>query len=82
MAFLIYLCIIKWMLQHNRGCPLFQDGVMLCKATAGTGVPLSLSPYIGATCPFIVFETADLDSAIDEVIEAAFKKKKEVMLLS
>ncbi|XP_018554052.1 aldehyde dehydrogenase family 16 member A1 [Lates calcarifer] len=55
-----------------------QDGVMLCKATAGMGVPISISPCIGATCPFIIFESADLDSAVDGVIETAFKKKKEV----
>lgn len=58
---------------------LFQDGVMLCKATAGMGVPISISPCIGATCPFIIFESADLDSAVDGVIETAFKKKKEVI---
>lgn len=55
-----------------------QDGVMLCKATAGMGVPLSVSPCIGATCPFIIFESADIDSAVDGVIETAFKKKREV----
>ncbi|GLD61166.1 aldehyde dehydrogenase family 16 member A1 [Lates japonicus] len=55
-----------------------QDGVMLCKATAGMGVPISVSPCIGATCPFIIFESADIDSAVDGVIETAFKKKKEV----
>ncbi|XP_051242816.1 aldehyde dehydrogenase family 16 member A1 [Dicentrarchus labrax] len=55
-----------------------QDGVMLCKATAGMGVPVSVSPCIGATCPFIIFESADIDSAVDGVIEAAFKKKREV----
>ncbi|KAM4635610.1 aldehyde dehydrogenase family 16 member A1 [Polymixia lowei] len=55
-----------------------QDGGMLCKATAGMGVPVSLSPCIGATCPFIIFESADIDSAVDGVIEAAFKKKKEI----
>ncbi|KAM3864281.1 aldehyde dehydrogenase family 16 member A1 [Diretmus argenteus] len=55
-----------------------QDGGMLCKATAGMGVPVSLSPSVGATCPFIIFESADLDSAVDGVIEAAFKKKKEI----
>lgn len=55
-----------------------QDGVMLCKATAGMGVPVSVSPIIGATCPFIIFESADIDSAVDEVIETAFKKKREV----
>ena len=58
---------------------LCQDGVMLCKATAGMGVPLSVSPCIGATCPFIIFESADIDSAVDGVIETAFKKKREVM---
>lgn len=51
---------------------------MLSKATAGMGVPLSVSPCIGATCPFIIFESADIDSAVDEVIETAFKKKREV----
>ncbi|KAF3699641.1 Aldehyde dehydrogenase family 16 member A1 [Channa argus] len=55
-----------------------QDAVNLRKATAGMGVPVSVSPCIGATCPFIIFESADIDSAVDEVIEAAFKKKKEI----
>lgn len=52
---------------------------MLCKATAGMGVPVSVSPCIGATCPFIIFESADIDSAVDGVIETAFKKKREVI---
>ncbi|XP_075996571.1 aldehyde dehydrogenase family 16 member A1 [Genypterus blacodes] len=55
-----------------------QDGVKLCQATAGSGVPVSLSAVIGATCPFIIFESADIDSAVDGVIEAAFKKKNQV----
>ncbi|XP_022603754.1 aldehyde dehydrogenase family 16 member A1 [Seriola dumerili] len=55
-----------------------QDGVMLCKAAAGMGVPISVSPCIGATCPIIIFESADIDSAVDGVLETAFKKKKEV----
>lgn len=55
-----------------------QDGVMLCKATAGMGVEVSVSPCIGATCPFIIFESADIDSAVDGVIDTAFKKKKEL----
>lgn len=54
------------------------DGVELCRATAGRGVPVPLTPNIGATCPFIVFESADLHSAVDAVVEAAFRKKKEV----
>lgn len=52
---------------------------MLCKATAGMGVPVSVSPCIGATRPFIIFDSADIDSAVDEVMDAAFKKKKEVI---
>lgn len=42
------------------------------------GVPVSVSTCIGSTCPFIIFESADIDSAVDAVIEAAFKKKREV----
>uniref|UniRef100_A0A667Y0U7 Aldehyde dehydrogenase 16 family, member A1 n=1 Tax=Myripristis murdjan TaxID=586833 RepID=A0A667Y0U7_9TELE len=55
-----------------------QDGVTLCKATAGLGVPVSVSPCVGATCPFIIFESADIDSAVEGVMETAFKAKKEV----
>ncbi|XP_068434018.1 aldehyde dehydrogenase family 16 member A1 [Clinocottus analis] len=55
-----------------------QDGVLLCKSTAGMGVHVSVSTNIGARCPFIVFESADIDSAVDAVIETAFKKRREV----
>ncbi|KAM6957463.1 aldehyde dehydrogenase family 16 member A1 [Aplochiton taeniatus] len=58
-----------------------KDGEALCKATAGMGVPVSLSPSLGATCPFIIFESADIDSAVDGVIETAFKKKREMQWL-
>uniref|UniRef100_A0A3P9JC60 Aldehyde dehydrogenase 16 family, member A1 n=1 Tax=Oryzias latipes TaxID=8090 RepID=A0A3P9JC60_ORYLA len=54
------------------------DGLALVQASAGMGVPVSVSPCVGATCPFIIFESADINSAVDEVIEAAFKKKSEV----
>ncbi|XP_042183975.1 aldehyde dehydrogenase family 16 member A1-like [Oncorhynchus tshawytscha] len=53
-----------------------KDGEILCRATAGMGVPVSLSLTLGATCPFI-FESADIDSAVDGVIETAFKKTRE-----
>ncbi|CAL8305362.1 unnamed protein product [Merluccius merluccius] len=55
-----------------------QDGVALCKTTAGAGVAVSVSPVVGASCPFIIFESADIDSAVDGAIEAAFKKRKEI----
>lgn len=58
-----------------------KDGETLCKATAGMGVPVSLSSSLGATCPFIIFESADIDSAVDGVIETAFKKKREMQWL-
>lgn len=54
------------------------EGAELCKATAGLGVPVSVSACVGATCPFIVFESADIDSAVDAAIAAAFKKNREV----
>ncbi|XP_043955170.1 aldehyde dehydrogenase family 16 member A1 [Gambusia affinis] len=59
-------------------CGNKQDGLALCEASAGMGVPVSISSCVGATCPFIIFESADIDSAVDEVIQIAFKKKKEV----
>lgn len=51
---------------------------MLCEATAGMGVPLSVSVCAGSSCAFIVFDTADIDSAVDGVIEAAFGTKNNV----
>ncbi|KAM9393257.1 aldehyde dehydrogenase family 16 member A1 [Pholidichthys leucotaenia] len=67
---------------HSISCVAYignkKDGMMLRKATAGMGLPVSVSPCIGATCPFIIFESADINSAVDEAIEAAFKKRKEV----
>uniref|UniRef100_A0A674MJC8 Aldehyde dehydrogenase 16 family, member A1 n=1 Tax=Takifugu rubripes TaxID=31033 RepID=A0A674MJC8_TAKRU len=55
-----------------------QDGAMLCEATAGMGVPLSVSVCAGSSCAFIIFDTADIDSAVDGVIEAAFGTKTNV----
>ncbi|KAJ8402540.1 hypothetical protein AAFF_G00366230 [Aldrovandia affinis] len=54
-----------------------KEGEMLSREIAGWGVPVSLSLSANAICPFIIFESADIDSAVDSVIEAAFKKKKE-----
>lgn len=50
----------------------------MCEATAGLGVPVSVSVSVGSSCAFIVFDTADIDSAVDGVIEAAFKTKTDV----
>ncbi|XP_036408841.1 aldehyde dehydrogenase family 16 member A1 [Megalops cyprinoides] len=58
-------------------CGNKKEGEMLSRETAGWGVPVSLSLSANAVCPFIIFESADIDSAVDGVIETAFKKKKE-----
>lgn len=52
--------------------------MLLCEAAAGLGVPVSVSVCVGSTCPFIVFDTADIDSAVDGVIEAAFRTNTNV----
>ncbi|XP_059414141.1 aldehyde dehydrogenase family 16 member A1 isoform X3 [Carassius carassius] len=54
-----------------------QTGEGLAKAVAGWGVPMSFSLSLSSVCPFIIFESADLDSAVDGVIELAFKKKRD-----
>ncbi|XP_051571936.1 aldehyde dehydrogenase family 16 member A1 isoform X2 [Myxocyprinus asiaticus] len=58
------------------GCK--QTGEALAKAVAGWGVPMSLSLSFSSVCPFIIFESADIDSAVDGVIEIAFKKKRDL----
>uniref|UniRef100_A0A673G8B4 Aldehyde dehydrogenase family 16 member A1-like n=1 Tax=Sinocyclocheilus rhinocerous TaxID=307959 RepID=A0A673G8B4_9TELE len=40
-----------------------QTGEALAKAVAGWGVPISFSLSLGSVCPFIIFDSADLDSA-------------------
>ncbi|XP_051989057.1 aldehyde dehydrogenase family 16 member A1-like [Xyrauchen texanus] len=52
-------------------------GEAMAKAMAGWGVPMSFSLSLSSVCPFIIFESADLDSAVDGVIEVAFKKKRD-----
>lgn len=57
------------------GCK--QTGEAVAKAAAGWGVPMTFSLSSSSVCPFIIFESADLDSAVDGVIELAFKKKRD-----
>ncbi|CAG02065.1 unnamed protein product [Tetraodon nigroviridis] len=54
------------------------NGALLCEAAAGWGIPVSVSVCVGSSCPFIVFDTADIDSAVDGLIEAAFRTKTDV----
>ncbi|TRY98992.1 hypothetical protein DNTS_001251 [Danionella cerebrum] len=53
------------------------SGEAVAKAVAGWRVPVSLSLSFSSVCPFIIFESADLDSAVDGVMELAFKKKRD-----
>ncbi|XP_027019868.2 aldehyde dehydrogenase family 16 member A1 [Tachysurus fulvidraco] len=54
-----------------------QDGELLVKEMAGRGVPVSLSLSVCSVCPYIIFETADMDSAVEGLMDAAFKNHAE-----
>ena len=51
-------------------------GRIIRQATAGTGVKLSLE--LGGKSPFIVFEDADLDGAVEGVVDAIWFNQGEV----
>jgi aldehyde dehydrogenase (NAD+) len=51
-------------------------GQILRKATAGTGVKLGLE--LGGKSPFVVFDTADLDSAVEGIVDAIFFNQGQV----
>src|SRR5271166_7214329 len=51
-------------------------GRVIRKATAGTGKKLSLE--LGGKSPFIVFEDADLDSAVEGVVDAIWFNQGQV----
>ena len=46
------------------------------RATAGTGKPLSLE--LGGKSPFVVFETADLDAAVEGVVDGVWLNQGQV----
>uniref|UniRef100_A0A8D2LL87 Aldehyde dehydrogenase domain-containing protein n=1 Tax=Varanus komodoensis TaxID=61221 RepID=A0A8D2LL87_VARKO len=52
-------------------------GRSLRRATAGTGKKLSLQ--LGGKSPFIVFDSADLDSAVDGLVEAMWLNQGQVL---
>ena len=51
-------------------------GQILRKATAGTGKKISLE--LGGKSPFIVYDSADLDSAVEGVVDAIFFNQGQV----
>ncbi|XP_070544608.1 aldehyde dehydrogenase family 16 member A1-like [Ptychodera flava] len=53
-----------------------QVGQILRRATAGTGKKLSLE--LGGKSPFIVFESADLDSAVEGIVDAIWFNQGQV----
>ncbi|KAF5891044.1 aldehyde dehydrogenase family 16 member A1, partial [Clarias magur] len=54
-----------------------QDGEALVKQVAGRGLPVSLSLSVCSVCPFIIFESADVDSAVDGLTDAVFTNYTE-----
>ena len=51
-------------------------GQILRKATAGSGKKLSLE--LGGKSPMVVFDSADLDSAVEGVIDAVYFNQGQV----
>lgn len=51
-------------------------GQILRKATAGSGKKLSLE--LGGKSPFVVFDTADLDAAVEGVVDAIYFNQGQV----
>ena len=51
-------------------------GQILRRATAGTGVKLGLE--LGGKSPFVVFDSADLDSTVEGVVDAIFFNQGQV----
>ena len=55
---------------------LQQIGQLLRRSTAGTGKKLSLE--LGGKSPVIVFESADLDSAVEGIVDAIWFNQGQV----
>lgn len=55
-------------------------GQTLRKVTAGTGKKLSLE--LGGKSPFVVFDSADLDTAVEGVVDAIYFNQGQVRLFS
>ena len=53
-----------------------QVGQTLRKATAGSGKKLSLE--LGGKSPFIVFDSSDLDGAVEGVVDAIYFNQGQV----
>ena len=57
-----------------------QVGQILRRATAGSGKKLSLE--LGGKSPVIVFDSADLDSAVEGIVDAIWFNQGQVLALS
>ena len=57
-------------------CVWLQVGQKLRRAIAGTGKKISLE--LGGKSPFIVFDSADLDSSVEGVVDAIFFNQGQV----
>ena len=56
-----------------------QVGQILRRATAGTGKKISLE--LGGKSPFVVFDSADLDSTVEGVVNAIFFNQGQVKMI-
>ena len=54
-------------------------GQVLRRATAGTGKKLSLE--LGGKSPFVVFDSADLNGAVEGVVDAIWFNQGQVQLV-
>ena len=56
--------------------PPWQVGQKLRRAIAGSGKKISLE--LGGKSPFVVFDSADLDSTVEGVVDAIFFNQGQV----
>ena len=72
-----YLQIFRKIWGYNDSvCSIFQVGQTLRRATAGTGKKLSLE--LGGKSPLVVFESADLDSTVEGIVDAIWFNQGQV----
>ncbi len=70
----MYVCVCVCVITGST-----EVGQILRRATAGSGKKLSLE--LGGKSPMVVFDTADIDSAVEGVIDAVYFNQGQVGVL-